>query len=99
VRCALSAFCKLLQEFVVVHCLPCSSNASCEGGLFSPLLISSISCASWLQHVPLLSINFFFDQNTDLSNSGHALHERDGRDSRFADAGGIAERVAFCRYN
>ena len=24
---------------------------------------------------------------------------RDGRDSRFADAGGIAERVAFCRYN
>jgi hypothetical protein len=26
-------------------------------------------------------------------------HYRDGRDSRFADAGGIAERVAFCRYN
>jgi hypothetical protein len=26
-------------------------------------------------------------------------HSRDGRDSRFADAGGIAERVAFCRYN
>jgi hypothetical protein len=24
---------------------------------------------------------------------------RDGRDSRFADTGGIAERVAFCRYN
>jgi hypothetical protein len=24
---------------------------------------------------------------------------RDRRDSRFADAGGIAERVAFCRYN
>ncbi len=29
---------------------------------------------------------------------GH-VHYRDGRDSRFADAGGIAERVAFCRYN
>jgi hypothetical protein len=27
------------------------------------------------------------------------VHYRDGRDSRFADAGGIAERVAFCRYN
>ena len=26
-------------------------------------------------------------------------HYRDGRDSRFAGAGGIAERVAFCRYN
>ena len=26
-------------------------------------------------------------------------HYRDGRDSRFADAGGIAERVAFCRYH
>jgi hypothetical protein len=29
---------------------------------------------------------------------GH-VHYRDGRDSRFADAGGIAERVAFYRYN
>ncbi len=27
------------------------------------------------------------------------VHYRDGRDSRFSDAGGIAERVAFCRYN
>ncbi len=26
-------------------------------------------------------------------------HYRDGRDSRFADAGGIAERVAFCTCN
>jgi hypothetical protein len=29
---------------------------------------------------------------------GH-VHYRDGRDSRFSDAGGITERVAFCRYN
>ena len=27
------------------------------------------------------------------------VHYRDGRDSRFADAGSIAEHVAFCRYN
>jgi hypothetical protein len=27
------------------------------------------------------------------------VHYRDGRDSCFADAGDIAERVAFCRYN
>jgi hypothetical protein len=26
-------------------------------------------------------------------------HYRDGRDSRFPDAGGIAECVVFCRYN
>ena len=27
------------------------------------------------------------------------VHYRDGRDSCFADVGGIAERVAFSRYN
>ena len=36
---------------------------------------------------------------SDIDELIGIVHYRDGRDSRFADAGGIAERVAFCRYN
>ena len=35
-----------------------------------------------------------FDVTTDMCLG--ITHYRDGRDSRFADAGGIAERVTFC---
>jgi hypothetical protein len=41
---------------------------------------------------------FIISQLSALTDLGIS-HHRDGRDSRFADAGGIAERVAFCRYN
>jgi len=39
-------------------------------------------------------LNFFLGAKTS-----NTVHYRDGRDSRFADPEGIAERVAFCRYN